>query len=153
MPAYRSYNFLWTLKFDFPIHASRATQPYDRVYLYPSVDPSVRFPPPPHSRRSVTPGYQGLFSLNFRIAKGGHKRQNQLSRLFCSLPSVHSFSQFFFFNPTFLTLLSCFPSYRVLQVSCNIKNRHIFASRNLNQFLKKILKRSWSAVLACKISW
>ena len=43
--------------------------------------------------------------------------------------------------------------YRVSQVSCNIKNRHISACRSSNQFLKKNLKRSWSALLACKISW
>ena len=30
--------------------------------------------------------------------------------------------------------------YRVTQVSCNIKNRHISASKNQNKILKKFLK-------------
>ena len=36
--------------------------------------------------------------------------------------------------------------YRVSQVSCNIKNRHISASKSSNQFLKKDLWRSRSAL-------
>ena len=42
--------------------------------------------------------------------------------------------------------------YRVFQVSCNIKNQHISASKSSNQILKKVLKRSWSAIFACRIS-
>ena len=43
-------------------------------------------------------------------------------------------------------LHSNFPFYRVSQVSCNIKNRLISASTSSNQFLKKDLWRSVSAL-------
>ena len=44
-----------------------------------------------------------------------------------------------------------FFKYRVSHVSCNIKNQHISASKSSNQFLKKNLKRSWSAVFGQRL--
>ena len=43
-------------------------------------------------------------------------------------------------------------SYRVFHAFWGILKRHISASSNLFKLLKKDLKRSWSAVFACKIS-
>ena len=84
------------------------------------------------------------------------KHINLLSQL-CKRPSPaphELWSWFFSFSFSISCLNDVFLSnYRVSQVSCNIKNRHISASKSSNQFLKKDLKRSWSALFACKISW